>query len=238
MNGIEWKQAFWVQRWNRLKSYPGRRILLCILFLALGSARIYGVEIDRLIAAVNGKVITEGDLDLARRLNAVISTGHSSEPDTRDREINRLIDQELMRQELLNFSMAQEDETGIQDRIQSLREAYAGKGGIPALLQQLGLQESELVSFLRLEPSVLAFVNFRFRPFASISSEEIKAYYEGRLADQLRKSGLALPPLPQVSGKIEEILREEKINDMLDQWIGNIRRNSHIEYFDNSKADE
>ncbi len=202
-------------------------------FLLLGffmSRYTHAEEIDRLIAAVNGKAITEGDLDLARSLNALMFYGKSS--GSRDDELNRLIDLELMRQELKNFGLTQEDEGRVQARMQSLRDSYAETGGLPALLRQLGLQESELISYVRLEFSILKFVDFRFKPFVNVSEEEIKNYYEGRLSLQLRKSNLTLPALAEVSAKIEEILKEEKTNAVLEQWIGEIRRNSHIEYFD------
>jgi hypothetical protein len=119
--------------------------------------------------------------------------------------------------------------------MQSLRNAYAAKGGLAALLQRLGLQELELVSYMRLESAILRFVDFRFRPFISVSAEELQVYYKDRLTLQLQKSGIELPPLIQVSDKIDTILREEKINDVLDQWIKEIRRNSRIEYFDETK---
>ena len=193
----------------------------------------FGGEIDRLIAAVNGKVITDGDLKLARSLNAVVFTGNSEMPGSRSDEIDRLIDLELMRQELKNFQLAPDDESKIESRLHSLRDYYAQQGGLPALLQRLGLQESELISYLRLQSSILKFVDFRFRPFVSISEEEIQKYYGGRLREQLQKSGIELPPLAQVSARIEEILREEKTNAMLGSWITEIRRNSKIQYFKN-----
>jgi hypothetical protein len=122
----------------------------------------------------------------------------------------------------------------VEARLQSLRDAYAGKGGLPALLHRIGLQESELVSYVRLEFSIMAFVDFRFRPFVRVAAEEIRDYYKNTLAPQLKKSGIALPPLAQVSRKIEEILTEEKNNAVLDQWIKEIRRNSRIEYFNDA----
>jgi hypothetical protein len=188
-------------------------------------------EVDRLVAAVNGVAITNGDLDLARSLNAIIFFGKTAEVTSRREELERQINQELMRQELKNFSMADE-EGKIEGRMQSLRNAYAAKGGLAALLQRLGLQESELISYMRLESAILRFVDFRFRPFISVSAEEVQAYYKNRLTSQLQKSGIEIPPLLQVSDKIETILREEKISDVLDQWIKEIRRNSRIEYFD------
>jgi hypothetical protein len=200
-----------------------------IVFAWAGSSS--GEGLDRLIAAVNGKVITDGDLKLARSLNAVVFTADKEVPGSRSDEIDHLIDLELMRQELKNFQLAQDDESRVESRLQSLRDYYAQQGGLQALLQRLGLQESELVSYLRLQSSILKFVDFRFRPFVSVSAEEIQKYYEGRLREQLRKSGLELPPLTQVSARIEEILKEEKMNAMLENWITGIRRNSRIEYF-------
>jgi hypothetical protein len=196
---------------------------------------VFGEEIDRLIAAVNGVVITEGDLDLARDLNAIIFYGQTAALRSRSEDIERFIDQELMRQELKNFSVANDVQGGVDARMQSLREAYAAKGGLPVLLKRIGLQESELISYIRLESSIAKFVDFRFRPFISVSAEEIRSYYENRLTPQLQKSKTELPDLEQVSDKIETILKEEKINAVLDQWIKEVRRSARIEYFNNEK---
>jgi hypothetical protein len=210
-------------------------VLMALLIFAPVQAS-FGEELDRLIAAVNGKVITDGDLKLARSLNAVVFTSDNQVPSSRLDEVDHLVDLELMRQELKNFQLAQDDEGKIESRLQSLRDYYAQQGGLPALLQSLGLQESELVSYLRLQSSILKFVDFRFRPFVSVSAEEIQKYYEGRLRDQLKKSGLEFPSLEQVSARIEEILKEEKMNAMLESWITEVRRNSKIEYFQETPA--
>jgi hypothetical protein len=207
-----------------------RRWVLSLYFI-LSASWVFGSEIDRLLVAVNGDVITEGDLSLARSLNEVILYDQSAQPNSRDNEIDRLVNLELMRQELKSFSMTQEDESRVEARLQSLRDVYAGKGGFPLLLQKLGLQESELMAYLRLQSAIMKFVDFRFRPFIKVSDEEIKAYYEERLAAQLEKAKLPLPALTQVSGWINEILKEEKINAALEQWIKEIKRNSRIEYF-------
>jgi hypothetical protein len=189
------------------------------------------------MAAVNGKVITEGDLSLARKLNAVMLPDAEAKPRSRKEEIDRLIDLELMQQELKTFNLTQEDENKIAVRMESLRAAYAAKGGLPVLLRDLGLQEMELLSYVRLESLILRFVDFRFRPFVNATEAEIKDYYETRLIPQLRASMLPVPELAQVSSKIEEILKEEKVNAALEQWIRTIKRNSRIEYFFKQNAD-
>jgi len=207
-------------------------ILLSLAYCAFGSGFVFAAEIDRLLVSVNGKAITEGDLVLARNLNEIVLYDKNAGPVSREDEIGRLIDRELMRQELKNFSLTQEDESRVEGRLRALRDAYSEKGGLPLLLRRLGLQESELISYLQLESSILKFVDFRFRPFASVSEEDIKKYYETRLTPQLQKAKLDIPELRQISGRIEEILKEEKINALLEQWIMEIRRNSNIEYFD------
>jgi hypothetical protein len=232
---FEWKHISQIQPRRRCGSGAFRLVSFCLAFFIFKSGLVYGDEIDRLIAAVNGVAITEGDLDLARSLNAIIFYGKDTAAASRSEEIERLIDQELMRQELGSFSMAGEEEDKAEARMQSFRDAYAAKGGLSALLKRIGLQESELVSYTRLESSIMRFVNFRFRPFVSVSGDEMRAYYENKLTPQLRASKIELPALEQISAKIEAILKEEKINAVLDQWMKDIRRNSRIEYFDDAK---
>jgi hypothetical protein len=211
-----------------------RALSLCLIFWGAQSGCAKGSEVDRLIAAVNGVVITEGDLNLARSLNSILSYGRDAAANSRSEDIDRLIDQELMRQELKNFSMADAEAPRVEARLRSLRDAFAEKGGLSALLQRTGLRESELISYLRHESLILRFVDFRFRPFVSVSEEDIKNYYEKRLVPQLRESRIELPTLDQISTKIELIVREEKTNAVLDQWIKEIRRSSRIEYFDDA----
>ena len=136
-----------------------------------------------------------------------------------------------MRQELQNFPVAPEDQGKIQARLQELEKAYAPKGGLSSLLHSRGLQESELLNYVRLQDSILRFIDFRFRPFASVRDEEIQRYYDEKLVPPLQKAGAPVPPLKEVSGKIGEILREEQVNTSLTQWIQDVRRHSRIEYF-------
>jgi len=201
------------------------------IFLAAFTHPLRAEEIDRLLAVVNGKVICEGDLLLARNLNAILSLGKSSALPSKKEEIDRLIDLELMRQELETFSMAPKDQSKTQTRIQELKNAYAEIGGLPRLLHGLGLQESELLDYLHLQDSILGFIDFRFRPFASVSEQEVQEYYKEKLVPPLRQAGAVVPPLAEVSGKIEEILKEEKVNASMNQWIQDIRRHARVEYF-------
>jgi len=80
-------------------------------------------EIDRVVAAVNSKIIAESDLRLAHNLNALLVFGRQeqgSEP-SRDEQISRLIDLELIRQELESFPLDPGEQTLIETRVEDLK---------------------------------------------------------------------------------------------------------------------
>jgi hypothetical protein len=147
------------------------------------------------------------------------------------RELDRLIDLELVRQELESFAIGGPDEEMVRARLEELRRGYAEIGGLPVLLRRLGMQESELASYLRLQTMILKFIGFRFRPFVSVSESEVEAYYAQRLSPELSKSGVQAPPLAELREKIRQLLTEEKINAAMDEWVKNTRASTRIEVF-------
>jgi len=212
---------------------PGRWAAgIGLLCLVLSASNLSGKEVDRLVVAVNGTVITEGDLQIARILNPLVLSGKMVDPISSETEIDSLIDLELIRQELLNFSLDYRDPGALDDRVKQMRDRIQENVDIVRLLEQLGLQDSELDSYLRFLVSIMDFVDYRFGPFANVSKTEIEAYYKDTFIPQLRDSGLEPPPLEQVADRIEGILEAEKINEALDQWLVDARDNARIEYFD------
>ena len=202
-------------------------IVLCLLFRPLYSME----EVDRLLAAVNGRVITEGDVKVASNLNALVVLGRAAGMASKEEEAERLIDLELMRQELENFASAPAEQSKVELQLEELRLAYAEIGGLSSLLRRLGLQESELRTYVALQASILKFVDLRFRPFVSVTDDDVKTYYQERLIPRLQSERAPLPALAEVSPKIEKLLREEKVNAALEAWIQEIRRHSKIEIF-------
>ena len=188
-------------------------------------------EIDRLLAAVNGKVITESDLRLARNLNVLVGFGQSGSAVSKREELDRLINREILRQELENFPLQPEDKSRADARLSDLRKGYAEIGGITHVLRGLGLQEAEIETYLQLQASMMRFIELRFRPFVDVTQEEIGEYYAGNLVPALRKSGARIPGLEEVSAQIESVLIEEKLGKQMDEWIREIRRHSKIEFF-------
>jgi len=211
------------------------RFGFCVAFAAVfagGGRAPFAAEIDRLLVAVNGKVLTQLDLEFFRRMNSLMLAGGPARPNSAKEEIERLVDLELMRQEMQSFPEAAEDETEVQARMQELTKLYdAFSGGLAAAAARSGLAEADIRGYLRLQASILRFVNFRFRPFATPSEAEIDGYYRENLVPRLESARAPVPPLQEVSGRIHQILQEEKINAALEQWISDLRSHARIEKF-------
>jgi peptidyl-prolyl cis-trans isomerase SurA len=191
-----------------------------------------GVELDRLIAAVNGKVLTELDLQISLRLKAFMLAGSDPKELSREEAINRLIDQELMNQEVRNFPLIAEDESNLARQIQELRKTYEPAAGtLEAIASQYGLSEGDVTSYVKTQAAILRYIDFRFRLFATISEPEVEGYYREKLLPRLAEMKSPVPQLSEVSTKIQEILREEKVNAAVEEWISDLRRHARIEYF-------
>ena len=204
--------------------------VMLIVLLQMAGGSYAAEEIDRLLAAVNGKVITDGDLRLARNLNALVGFGRTASG-SRAEEIDSMINRELLRQELEHFPLQPEDRNRADQRLEELKQGYAEIGGITYVLRGLGLQETEIESYLALQVAMMRFIDLRFRPFVGVTPAEIEEYYRVQLVPKLSGSGSPVPPQEEVSKQIEGLLMDGKVGRMMDDWIQNLRQHSGIEFF-------
>jgi predicted component of type VI protein secretion system len=211
-----------------------KRVCLAVALLAgcLGPRASSAQEVDRLLAAVNGKVITELDLRMTRWLNAVLDLGQSRQVQSRQEELEQLMEMEIVRQEMENYPIPQAQiDAAVASKVEYLRNTYAEIGGLPALLGQLNLEMDELIQKIRIVVKTERFIATRFAPFVNVSPEEAENYYRLRLLPNLKEKGFAAPPLAEVSAKIEALLIEEKKSAAWSQWFENLKKNSRMERF-------
>jgi hypothetical protein len=204
---------------------------LAAALLARPGAGADGAVVDRLLAAVNGRVITERDLLLARNLNALMVLGATVAAEPAERQLERLIDLEILRQDLEFRAGAPADARKVDAVLADLETAYAEIGGLTGLLRRLGLERSELREYVALQRAVEGFIDSRFRPFVSVAPEEVEGHYRAILVPRLEQARAAVPPLESVRPEIVRIVTEERVTAALERWLGDVRRHSRIEYF-------
>src|SRR5712692_7496103 len=108
-----------------------------------------GEIVDRIVATVNGHAILQSDWEDAVHYEAFIA-GHSPEQLTftdRKAALDRLIDQELLRQQIRSADFQHASDQEIAARIQEIRRQYPAaesNSGWHAALTRYGLTEKEL----------------------------------------------------------------------------------------------
>jgi hypothetical protein len=79
---------------------------------------------------------------------------------------------------------------------------------------------------------MLRLIDERLRPAASPSDEEVADYYRSTFVANFQKKnpGAAAPSLSEVEGQIREVLIQKRINELLDQWIEELKPTSRVKF--------
>jgi peptidyl-prolyl cis-trans isomerase SurA len=207
-------------------------LLLWLLVLAVGHRARAADVVDRIVATVNGHVILQSDWDDAVRFEAFIE-GRPLENLTdqdRSRALDRLIDQELLREQSQGTDAPQPPSEEVQQRIMDIQKEHQAttSSAWHAALARYGLAQKQVETWLAHDLAVLHQVEARLRPTVQIAPQMIESYYQDTFLPELRKSGAKDVPLAQVSGKIREILTEQKVNELFTSWLHSLRSESKI----------
>jgi len=190
--------------------------------------------LDRIVATVNGRIILQSDWDAAIRY-AALADGRSLDQlsiDDRKAALDRLIDQELLEEQMGSSDVKQAGDEQVIQRVQDIRKQYRqaqDEQGWRAVLTQYGFSENELKQRIAVQLELTRLVDVRLRPGVDIDVQSIESYYNRELLPQLRQSGAKDVPLAEVSPKIKELLTEQKVNELLLAWLQNLRSGSDIQ---------
>jgi peptidyl-prolyl cis-trans isomerase SurA len=192
-----------------------------------------GDVIDRIVATVNRHIILQSDWDDALCFEAFTAAKPIEQLSLSERKaaLDRLIDQELLREQIQAADFPHASTEEISKRVDEVRKQYPGSESDQAwqkTLTRYHLAENELKSRLALQLDLLRLVDARLRPTVQIDSSSIESYYQHELLPQLRQSGAKEVPLAEVTPKIKELLTQQKMNQLLTAWLQNLRAGSEI----------
>jgi SurA N-terminal domain len=208
--------------------------LAVTVLLCLGPVPSFaGDVIDRIVATVNGHAILQSDWEEAISYEAFIEGRPVNRLTAEDRKasLDRLIDQELLREQLHATASSQPEQQQVMQRVQEIRKLYPDcetEQGWQATLRRHGLNQQELESRLAQQFELMRLVDARLRPGVQIDARSIEIYYQETLVPELRKAGARQLPLAEVAPKVREVLTQQKINDLLVSWLRNLRAESQI----------
>ena len=210
------------------------RMRFQLVFLLAIATACSAQVVDRMVAVVNKRVILESELDQAVRLEFLMAgkpLDNASEAD-RMATLDRLIDRSLLDQQAVRTEMLDPEPQELAEKVTEIRRQLPGaqtEAGWQNTLNDYGLTRQDVEENLKSQMRVLRLIDMRFRGLVRVDRSAIESYYNQKLLPQLKAQGASAPPLNDVSQKIEQILVEEGIDDMLARWMDTLRGQAHIE---------
>jgi SurA N-terminal domain len=194
------------------------------------------VVVDRMAAVVNKRVILESELDQAARVEYLtqgkpLTGGNLSSPELLA-VLEQLIDRSLLEQQMVHPEMVAPQPEEMAARLKEVRERIPGASDEErwkAMLAAYGVTQQDVEEHLASEFRVLRLVDLRFRGLVRVDKGAIAGYYQDQFVPELKRRGATPPALDEVAGKIEKILVEQRVNDMLNEWLQALRTQAHIE---------
>jgi peptidyl-prolyl cis-trans isomerase SurA len=200
-----------------------------------------GVVLDEVVAVVNNQVILSSDLDNEIRLSVLDPSAGRAGTITRTRALDVLISRALIEQQMRREEAAAATPTSAQldARLAEIRREVpacaqqncATEAGWAAFLSAHGLTPGLVEIYLRNRMEILSFIEQRFRQGIRVPPEEVDNYYHKTLLPQYAP-GAEVPALETVAPRIEEILLQQRVNAMFDDWLKNLREQGDIEVLD------
>ncbi len=202
------------------------------------SAAERGDVVDQLVAIVNNDIILESDVDEEMRFSRLYPYQVTSGDTARDQAITRLIDRDLVLQqergvqpEIPNPAVEQDEADLRRDLPACAAADCASDPGWQKFLASGGFTESELRDRLRQRAEVLRFIEQRFRSGIQVSDRQVQDFYTGTMLPQYRKEQATPPALNVLAPRIEELLLQQQVSKLLDQWLKTLREAGSVRIF-------
>jgi peptidyl-prolyl cis-trans isomerase SurA len=215
------------------------RFQLAVLWLLAGLGLAQAQVVDRMVAVVNRRVILESELDQALRVEFLLQGRPiaSLTPADRAAVLDRLIERALLEQQIINPAMVDPTPQELAAKVKEVRDGMAAAGGASAIedaqwngvLSSYGLTQQDMEEQLASQVRILRFIDLRFRGLVRVDKSDIEAYYQEKFLPEVRKRNAAEPRLAEVSGRIEQVLVEQRIDGLLSDWLKTLRAQAHIE---------
>jgi hypothetical protein len=196
------------------------------------TAAAQAVIVDRIAVIVGNRIIKASDIDRDLRVTQFLNREtRDSSAEARHKAAERLIDQMLIREEIVKGAYTTAGTAEMEAMLKQIRQDRFG-GAVPRMNQELaryGLTEEQLRIQLQWQLDVLKFIDQRFRPGVLVTDEEVRSYYDQHTAE-LRKQFPGITTFEGMAPKIRASLEGERLNQGFEQWLAGARKRTRIEY--------
>lgn len=215
-----------------------RAALVLTIIVALMAQAQPEVLLDRIVATVDRHAITRSDVEQEARFSHLVD-GKTGDITVQDEiaALDRLVDRDLITDQVVVFGVIPVSNQELDARLAEIRKQIPGAasdGSWQGMLAENGLTEQDVENRVKQEIQTLRFIDLRFRSEVRVGTRSVQTYYDTKFVPDMKKKNLTAPPLEQVQDQIETILREERVNALIADWLKTLRSQGHIQAFDPS----
>ena len=195
-----------------------------VLALALSSA----VEVERVMALVNGVPVLASDVELAEVAQLVPRGDGEGEVEYRRAVLDALIALQLRWQDLETAALTERVQVDLAAAWVSVVTRAGGEETLRIRLEAIGLPPETLRDLVRRAAIVEAYVATRFGPFARPTPREVEDAWKEELAPDLAASGKPVPDLTAVRAEVEALVRERKLDAEVRRWTAELETRASV----------
>ena len=239
-----------------------RAVISMFAWIALAIPAHAGEVIDRIVANVNGHILLQSDWEEELSFEAFANARplDALTPAERKAALDRLIDQELLREQVrpsesapgelyatraahdagILYTLSTNASSSIEEVAAEIRKALLLTSAEEwrAALQRYGLTQPAIEKRLGNDIQLMRLVEARLRPSIQVDSRAVESYYRERLLPELQRAGNKTVSLPEVFGHIRDLLTEQKVNQLLDSWLVSLRSESRIQTSESTAGEQ
>jgi hypothetical protein len=214
------------------------RLFAIVVFVLVGSLMPVAATaetIDRISVVVGRQVIKASDIELDIRVTSFLNAVEPSlTAEARRQAASRLIDQALIRDQVRSGEFPRASLDDANRLIASIHEdRFHSDPQYRSALNHYGISEAELRDRLLWQLTVLRFIDAKFRPQVLLTDEEVQAYSNAHIS-ALRKAHPEAKSLAELQAPARELMVGDKVNQLLNEWLEQSRKETRIEYSEKS----
>ncbi len=201
-------------------------VLLVVLWLWVFPSG--AVEVERVLALVNGVPILASDVELASIAGIVPKLPQEDEAGYRKAVLEALIALELRYQDLAEARLQTRVSYNREAAWQRVVEQAGGEEELRRKLTQAGFSEEEVRRLVQRAALVEAYVAKWFAPTMRVSQEELEAYYQQEFLPRWPRDQGPPPSLAQARRQLEALVREKKLLEQVQRWTEELARRGEV----------
>ena len=197
--------------------------LACVLLVAPAAPAGGDDLLDRVLATVEGRVITLSDVRTAVRFGLVAA---DSSGDVMTAALDRLINRRVILSEVERYAPPEPDPAAIREGVAAIRARFTSEAAADAALRAAGLDDAALTEWARNDLRIAQYLRERFADAADPSEEDVEGYIRRHEAD-LRRTGRALDD-SEVQRLARERVAAERHEAVVAEWVKGLRARAGV----------